>query len=127
MIKATPELNREKITDICGACGVIPEENALCYFIYSDGSLIGFCLFKLTAGGGRVIALRNTKDSSDRDALVIAGRACLDFIQRQGGNDAIFEENDTDLAYRLGFEEKGDRLYLNLSGYFSGCCALKTQ
>lgn len=122
MIKVTPEIDREKISAVCQRLGIKAEENALCYFIYVDGELGGICLFKLIQGGGRIIVLRNTPEVADRDALIIGGRACLDFIERMSGNDAYFEEADEDTAKRLGFNEKEGRLYLNLVGYFGTCC-----
>lgn len=123
MIKVTPEIDRDKITALCADCGVKWEENALCYFIYVEGELGGICLFKLISGGGRIIALRNSPAVDDKDALIIGGRACLDFIERMSGFDAYFEDNDTETAKRLGFSEKEGRLYLDLHGYFGGCCS----
>lgn len=114
---------------LCARLGIKYEENSLCYFIYiKDGDaeiLGGIVLFKLIKGGGRIMALRNTPEVDDRDALIIAGRACLDFIERNGGYDAYFEEADLPLATSLGFKEKEGRVYLDLHGYFgtcSGCC-----
>ena len=127
MIKVTPEPEWDKIQNVCANSSVIPEENALCYFIYDncprggEELLVGFCLFKLTASGGRIIRLRNTKDAADREALIIAGRACLDFIERTGGDDAVFEEDDKALADCLGFTEREGKLLLNLCGYFDTC------
>ena len=122
MIKVTPEIDRDKITALCKDCGAAFEENCLCYFIYVDGEIGGICLFKLTADGGRIIALRNTPDCADRDALIIGGRACLDFIERKSGFYAYFEDEDAAIAKALGFTEKEDKLYLDLHGYFGGCC-----
>ena len=122
MIKVTPEIDRDKILALCKDCGAVWEENALCYFIYVDGERGGICLFKLTAEGGRIIALKNSSAVEDRDALIIGGRACLDFIERKSGFYAYFEDSDTALAKALGFTEKEDKLYLDLHGYFGGCC-----
>ena len=123
MIKVTPEIERDKIIALCTECGAAFEENCLCYFIYVDGEIGGICLFKLTAEGGRIIALKNSSAVEDRDALIIGGRACLDFIERKSGFYAYFEDKDVELAKALGFTEKEDKLYLDLHGYFGGCCS----
>ncbi len=121
MVKVTPEIDTEKIKALCELTGAPYEENALCYFIYVDGNVGGLCLFKLTAEGGRIIALRNHPRVDDRDALIIGGKACLDFIERKSGFYAYFDDDDTPLAKALGFGEKEGRLYLDMHGYFGGC------
>ena len=127
MIRVSPEMDAEKIKSLCERCGIKAEENALCYFIYVDERLCGICLFKLIKGGGRIIALRNIERDKDRDALIIAGRTCLEFTERTAGTDAYFEEDDADTAKELGFNERDGRLYLDMHGYFGTCagCAGK--
>ncbi|MBQ3080929.1 MAG: hypothetical protein IJC49_00570 [Clostridia bacterium] len=121
MIKVTPAYDADAVKALCDKEGIVPEANALCYFIYVDDVLGGICLFKFIKGGGRIMALRNTKEVNDRDALIIAGRACLDFIERNSGYDAYFEEEDLPLAKALGFKEKEGQIYLDLHGYFGTC------
>ena len=121
MIRVTPALDTEAVKALCARLGIAYEENSLCYFIYIDDVLGGIVLFKFIKGGGRIMALRNTPEVDDRDALIIAGRACLDFIERNSGYDAYFEEDDLPLATRLGFKEKEGRVYLDLHGYFGTC------
>lgn len=127
MIKVTPVMDVEEIQSLCEKEGIPYEENSLCYYIYIDGVLGGICLFKFIKGGGRVITLRNTKNTEDRDALIIAGRACLDIIERHSGFDAYFEEDDKALAMALGFKDKEGQMHLDLHGYFGACggCSAK--
>ncbi len=127
MIRVSPEFDINKINALCEKCGITAEENALCYFIYAEEVLCGICLFKLIKGGGRIIALRNIKRNEDRDALIIAGRACLEFVERTAGFDAFFEEDDAETAKELGFKERNGQLYLDMHGYFGTCagCANK--
>lgn len=122
MIRVSPEYDLEKINALCAENGIHPEENALCYLAYTDGRLCGICLFKLTADGGRIMTLRSVGDGNDREALYLAGRACLEFTERTGGDEAYFEENDRELAEKLGFKEREGRLCLDLRGIFGGCC-----
>lgn len=125
MVRVSPEMERDKIEAVCAANNVKSEENALCYFIYIDGALGGICLFKLIKGGGRIIALQNVNGAEDDGALIIGGRACLDFIERTSGFDAYYEADSIATAKALGFNEKEGRLYLDMHGYFGncgGCC-----
>lgn len=121
MIKVTPVMDAEEIMALCEKEGIGYEDNSLCYYIYINGILGGICLFKFIKGGGRIITLRNTKGTEDRAALVIAGKACLDVIERHSGFDAYFEDTDKVLARALGFKEKEGKEYLDLHGYFDGC------
>ena len=121
MIRVSPEYDSEKIAALCKESGIVPEENALCYFVFSDEKICGICMFKLIKDGGRILVLRNAAGSEDRDALIIAGRTCLDFIERKSGFYAYFEEKDAKLAEQLGFKERDGRLYLDMHGYFGHC------
>lgn len=121
MIRVSPQFDIDKINALCKECDIVPEENALCYFIYVEEKLCGICLFKLIKGGGRVMALRNIERTKNRDALIIAGRACLEFVERISGFDAYFEEDDLPLAATLGFKERNGQLYLDMHGYFGNC------
>jgi len=121
MIKVTPVMDVKEIETLCLREGIAYEENSLCYYIYINEVLGGICLFKFIKGGGRIMTLRNTKEVQDRDALIIAGRACLDVIERHSGFDAYFEEEDKALATALGFKEKEGQMYLDLHGYFGTC------
>lgn len=127
MIRVSPEFDTEKINALCERCDVVPEENALCYFIYVEEVLCGICLFKLIKGGGRIITLRNAKRDEYKEALIIAGRACLEFIERTSGFDAYFEEDDAPLAAELGFKERNGQLYLDMHGYFGSCAGCQSK
>ena len=121
MIRVTPAYDSEEVKALCDRLGIEYEANSLCYYIYVNDVLGGICLFKFIKGGGRIMILRNTPEVDDRDSLIIAGRACLDFIERNSGFDAYFEENDLPLAKALGFKEKEGHIYLDLHGYFGTC------
>lgn len=121
MLKITPCPDEGEIRALCLSNGAAFAENALSYKIFDGDELIGICCFKLTTDGGRIIVLRNIQGSDDKDALVIAGRAALDFIERHGGYIAYFEEKDKETAARLKFTEKEGTWQLDLRGYFDSC------
>lgn len=118
MLKITPIFDADERENLCKLCGANSIPNALTYAILSDGKQIGVCQFKLSTGGGRIMILRNICGNNDTDALIIAGRTALDFIERNGGNDAYYDDEDTKcVAENLGFKDG----YLSLIGYFGNC------
>ena len=122
MLKISPVFDIKEKERLCKKCDAIAFPDALTYSIDSDGTEIGVCQFKLSENGGRILILRNTTDCDDNDALVIAGRAALDFIERNSGFDAYYDDNISTLAAkRLGFKDGK----LNLQGYFGSCPGCK--
>ena len=118
MLKISPVFDLKEKDRLCKKCDATSFPNALTYIILSDGIEIGVCQFKLCENGGRILILRNTIDCNDNDALVIAGRAALDFIERNSGFDAYYDDNNSSLAAtRLGFKDGK----LDLHGYFGSC------
>ncbi|MDD2269406.1 MAG: hypothetical protein PHY15_07700 [Eubacteriales bacterium] len=119
MLKITPVFEIDEKERLCSLCEAEAEVEALTYAILSDESEIGVCQFKFTKDGGAILLLRNTKGSDDEDALVIAGRAALDFIERNSGNSAYYHDKMTaTVAKKLGFKDGK----LDLEGYFGQCC-----
>ncbi len=121
MIRVSPEMDCEKARRVCEASGAKYEENSLCMFAYEDNTLVGICLFKLIKDGVRVITLRNTRGNDNLDALIISGRACLEFAERTSGVHAYLEEENEALAKALCFTRKDGRQYLDMTGYFGSC------
>lgn len=121
MIRVSPEMDFEKVKKVCEASGARYEENSLCLFAYEDSCLVGLCLFKLIKDGVRVSVLRNTRGNDNLDALIIAGRACLEFAERTSGVHAYLEEENEALAKALCFTRKDGKQYLDMTGYFGTC------
>ena len=118
MLKITPVFDIKEKERFCELCEAISEPNALTYAILEDGIEIGVCQFRFIHGGGEILVLRNIKGVHDTDALVIAGRAALDFIERNSGFDAIYSDPvSTTASKKLGFKDGK----LNLEGYFGQC------
>ncbi len=127
MIRVSPEMDNEKARKICEAAGAVYEENSLCTLAFEDKALVGICLFKLIKDGCRIIVLRNTRGNDNLAALIIAGRAALEFAERTSGVHAYLEDENEALAKALCFTRKDGRLYLNMTGYFGSCCGCKHE
>lgn len=122
MLKISPIFCIDEKERLCKNCDAVAFPNALTYSILSDNSEIGVCQFKLCENGGRILVLRNTVGCDDNDALIIAGRAALDFIERNSGFDAYYDDkHSARAAQRLGFKDGK----LNLHGYFGNCAGCK--
>ena len=64
------------------------------------------------------------KDSYDEDALFIAGRSALNFIDLCGVHFAVYLGDDEKLARRVGFTKNETEPYytMDLTGVFEGGC-----
>lgn len=127
MLKIKPEFDFETRKDLCALCGTDDIPEALFYSIaeVKNGEKqydVGVCIFRLTREGGEILKLKNAKGCFDQDALVIAARAALDFIERNSkSKTALLYEDNEYLAKLLGFVKIGGAYRVDLTGYFKQC------
>ena len=127
MLKIQPQFDEKERQRFCALCGVEDIPNSLFYSIeeVKNGEKqydVGVCVFRLTEFGGEIMILKNVQGCFDLDALVIAARAALDFIERNSENKTalLYEQNEY-LAKTLGFVMIGNRYRVDLNGYFKPC------
>ncbi len=118
MLRVTPIPELEKKVEYTSLCGCECDLNALTYSICEDEEKIGVCQFKLTNEGGVIISLRTKPDYNDLGALIIAGRAALFFMERQGMKNAVLLDRNEKLERHLHFKDGK----VDLVGYFDGPC-----
>ena len=112
---------------LCVLCGTEDVPDALFYSIEEVKNNekqydVGICVFRLTQNGGEILMLKNAKNCFDLDALVIAARAALDFIEKSSKNKtAILREENEYLAKTLGFIKIGGDYRVDLTDYFKPC------
>ena len=127
MLKIRPEFDTSIRNDLCLRCGTDDIPDALFYSITEiDGGEkkndVGICVFRLTESGGEILRLKNVNGCYDLDALVIAARAALDFIERNSGKKTAYLREDNDYLVRtLGFIKVGDKYTVDLTEYFKPC------
>lgn len=122
MLRISPVFDIDEKNRLCELCNAVSENNALTYSINENDKEIGICQFKLSDSGGIILILRNIVGYDDEDSLIIAGRAALDFIEKNGPKKAIYKDIATpNAAKRLGFIDNK----LNLEGYFDSCPGCK--
>lgn len=127
MLKIKPEFDENIRASLCAMCGTDDVPGSLFYSIEEVGSGVkkydvGICVFRLTVNGGEIIKLKNVSGCFDVDALVIAARAALDFIESHSKNKTalLLEENEY-LAKALGFIKIGGVYRVDLTDYFKPC------
>lgn len=118
MLRVTPIPEYEKKIEYTKLCGCECDPNALTYSICEDEEKIGVCQFKLTDDGGVILSLRTKEGYNDLGALIIAGKAALFFMERQGMKSAVLLDRNEKLERHLRFVDGK----VSLVGYFDGPC-----
>ena len=120
-IKPIQDKNAQKA--LCELCGAMYRPSALAYSAYDKGIPVGVCQFRIIEDAAYMYDLCNTVGVDDLEALIIMGRAALNFIDLCGIHTAYFEGDKSRAAIAIGFREKEGKLFANLTGMFDSPCA----
>ncbi len=126
MLIAKPIQDKEIQKELSEKCGVEYDVSHLAYSIELDGKMSGIAVFFFENGAGVIRALRLLPGMRDLEALEIAGRGVMSFLDTTGTKKArmiVENEDDEYLAKRMFFKKNEDGTYtVNLAGYFHlGC------
>ena len=91
MLEIKPIQDKNEQKTLCELCGAAYRPQAFAYSAYDNGAPIGICQFRIMNDTGYVYNLCNTADTDDLEALIIMGRAALNFIDLCGVHTAYFE------------------------------------
>lgn len=119
-IKPIQEKNAQKA--LCELCGAAYRPSAMAYSAYDNGAPVGICQFRIMNDTGYLYDLCNAVGTDDLEALIIMGRAALNFIDLCGVHTAYFEGDKTRGAIAVGFRENGGKLFADLTGMFESPC-----
>ena len=126
MLKITPINDKEAQKELSAACGLDFAPERMAYQIYEGEKFLGIAEFYISGKVGYISRIRNSVGSFDTDALEIAGRAVLNFLDLCGIKDVVCEVHeplDEILAKRMTFEKDSDGRYkINLVGFFNEPC-----
>ena len=122
MLEIKPMQDKNAQKALCELCGAVYRPSAFAYSAYDNGAPVGICQFRILGDGGYVYDLCNTVGTDDLEALIIMGRAALNFIDLCGVHTAYFEGEKNRAAYAVGFREKEGKLFADLSGMFESPC-----
>ena len=109
MLEIKPIQTKEEQERLCGECGVCFDADTLCYAAYSDGRFVGITQFAIRGRKGYIFSIANKTGVDDADALFVAGRSALNFIDLCGITDSYCQADaDEGLIKRIGFRKTGD-------------------
>jgi len=124
MLEVKPIQTKEAQKEICGLCGVDFDPDCLAYSAKENGRLLGVAQFRILGEYAVIYHLANAVGISDLGALIITGKAALNFIDSCGVREVIIKTTVEYLPRLLGFTKAKDGAYkLNLNGYFNSTCS----
>ncbi|MBE6701294.1 MAG: hypothetical protein E7582_05330 [Ruminococcaceae bacterium] len=126
MLIIKPIQDKEYQKEVCELCGFEFKPLSFAYSEKEDDKLIASCQFDIL-GKRAVISdfgmVRGVHE--DIEALIILGRAVLNFMELSGAEDAVFESKSKiadKYAKMLGFKEENKEYKIVLKGLFDSKC-----
>ena len=113
MLEVLPIQDKSSQESVCNRCNVDFNPDLMAYAVYNGGELVGISQFTIKEDGGIIVDLANVQDVTDTQALFVAGRATLNFIDLCGTHRArcYNARIDETLLRAVGFDK-------NEEGYF---------
>ena len=122
MLEIKPIQDKTAQKALCELCGTSYNPSALAYSAYDGGAPVGICQFRIIEDAGHLYDLCNTVGVDDLEALIIMGRATLNFIDLCGVHKAFFDGERDGAAKAVGFSKKDGKWYADLTGMFESPC-----
>jgi len=126
MLEIKPIQTKEEQKEICELCGIEFDLDCLAYGAEENNKLLGVSQFRILGEYAIIYNLINTPGNDDLEALIIMGKATLNFIDLCGIKDVIIKTANKNLSDTLGLKRYADGVYrINLEGYFDSPCGRK--
>ena len=129
MLEVKPIQTKKEQQEICELCEVEFAPDCFAYSATENEKLLGIAQFRIFGEYAVIYDLKNIAGVDDLGALIIMGKAALNFIDLCGVkqvvlNDAcVVSEESNYLPQILKFDNSKDGVYkLNLEGYFNSPC-----
>jgi len=126
MLEIKPIQTKEEQEKICKLCEVDYDSDCLAYSAKEGEKLLGVSQFRIFGEYAVIYDLKNAVGVDDLEALIITGKATLNFIDLCGVKDVIIKsenQNSKNLPKILGFKKDADGVNkINLEGYFESPC-----
>ena len=100
MLEIKPIQTKEEQKKICELCGIDFDPDCLAYKASENEKLIGAAQFRILGERGVIYDLSNASGIDDFEALVIMGKAALDFICRCGLKEKDVNININDIKLK---------------------------
>ncbi len=126
MLQMKPVPTREEQIRLLGLCGIEYRESHFVYQALDDGRPIGAAQFDIQGKHAVLDDIRQVAGTAeDREAMIILGRAVLNFLDLCGVETVGYTTSDPAqrrLALMIGFREKDGTLSVSLTGLFETHC-----
>ena len=129
MLEIKPIQTKEEQKEICELCGIEFDSDCLAYSAIENGKLLGVSQFRIFGKYAVIYNLVNAINVDDLEALIIMGKAALNFIDSCGIDNVIMKCKGENCAVMkkllqiLEFEKDADGIYkVKLRGYFESPC-----
>lgn len=126
MLEIKPIQTKAEQKDFCDECGIPYRVEAMAYSAKDNGEFIGMSQFRIVGNCGEIYDLSNKTGISDIEALIITGKATLNFIDMCGVKFAKIYTEENNLPTLLEFKKNASNEWtLDLEGYFNSPCQRK--
>ena len=125
MLKILPIQDKAEQELDCARCQTVFRKDALAYSATVDDEFIGISQFRTTEGIGEMYDLTLVPNKEDFEALIIMGRAVLNFIDLCGVHRVVFlsEKVDETLMKAIGFFKNENGIWeVDLTDFFDHPC-----
>ena len=125
MLHIRPVQNKDEQEKLCALCAVEYNPDAMAYAAFDDEIFLGVSQFRIRGESGEIYHLRNAIGIDDLEALIIMGRATLNFIDLCDIHSAVIFEREKKIHTILGAKERDGAYIIDLAGYFDSPCKNK--
>ncbi len=129
MLIIKPIQDKSYQEEVCRLCGFKYDPLAFAYSEKEDEKLIASCQFDILGEAASILDFGMVKKTTeDIEALIILGRAVLNFMELSGAQTCSFDadtEHTDKYAKMLGFTEENGKYIITLKGLFDGKCSHK--
>ena len=127
MLIIKPIQDKEYQEEVCNLCGFIYNPLSFAYSENENDTLIAGCQFDILGTNAVISDFGMVKGvNEDIEALIILGRAVMNFMELAGAKECTFEGGGECLdkyAKMLGFKEDNEKYHICLEGLFDGKCS----
>ena len=127
MLIIKPIQDKEYQKEVCKLCGFKFEPLAFAYSEKENDKLIAGCQFDILGKQSEIMNIGMVDgEQEDLEALIILGRAVMNFMELSGAESCIFNINDPNAeryGKMLGFTVTNDQITINLKGLFDSKCS----
>ena len=124
MLEIKPIQSKEEQEAACVRCGVPYQADMMAYSAKDDGKFIGVAQFTMIEGAGYINNITLIEGTDDFEALLLLGRAMLNFIDLCGIHQAYCADDAADarILTAIGFKRnENGKLHADMTHMLGGC------